>query len=598
MGKPKKVGYRLTAMATALLAVHAPALAQVTEGSVSVGIGNWSNDRRQTGVYDGMRDDGLYGIFDADVVKRDDATGTWLGLKARNLALDNREVVLEWLRQGRVGFSLEYSRIPRDQIYTYNTGLVGLGTINQRVPTPSIVPGTGTNWELGTVRDRVTGKFFTNLAPGINLNASFRNETKEGTRPWSRGGAAEFVAEPIDSTIRIGEASLNYSVGNVQLSGGYYGTMYENANSMVTTSYTNGTTPYFLSLPFKMSYSRATQDEALGNFGGTANAQAPKNLDGRLDTTLVEAGVSARPMPDLSLVANLRYRDFTDKTPIRQVVYTGATVFNTPFSYTNTVGKVEASYRLPQAMNLIGGIEYNAQDRQVPNVGTLWVPFRASLDEMTYRLQLRRSMSETVNGSIAYQHSDRDGSSYRNPLNPAEPLQDRINPINISDRKRDKIKAMLDWSPADRVGLQFTFEDSKDDYSGPNAFGLQEGTARLYGVDASYQMNSAWQVNAWYSRDETKAREITQRDATTTKFNDLSDTGDSFGAGLKGKVSDRMKLGADVEQFRSISKYHQSKVGPTAYNADQVAASPPDTTNTLLRFKLYGDYAVQKNADW
>ena len=625
MSRNTKPTFRLTALAAALLAVYGHAIGaenpeSPVSGSVSVGVGNWSNDRAQQGIYDGMRESGTYGLFDADLLKRDDTTGTRLGLKARNLGLDNREIGLDWMRQGNIGASLEYSRIPRDQAFIYNTGVQGIGTTTLLVPTPSIVPGSGSNVELGTARDRITAKFFKKLGEGLNFNASFRNETKDGTRPWGRGGAPEFAVEPIDSTIRIFDAMLNYSREGLQLSGGYYGTQYDNANSMVTTSLTNGTNPFFLSLPLsnqshelflnggynftptargtlKASYSRATQNEALGNFGGTASPLAPASLDGKLDTTLLEAGVTAKPTPKLSIVGNLRYRDFADKTPVQGVVFTGTTptVYNTPFSYTNTIGKLEATYRLPEAFNLLGGMEYNAQDRQVPSVGTLWVPFRASLDETTYRLQLRRSMSETVNGSLAYLHSTRDGASYTPASNPAgEPLQQAINPLNIADRTRDKWRAMVDWSPADKLSFQFALEDAKDDYGGPNAYGLQEGTGRLYSVDGSYQFNSTWQIHAWFTRDENKANEITQNSATVTKFNDLSEVGDSFGLGVTGKISSKLKVGAKAEQFRSVNKYNQSIVGGTL-PATQVPT--PDITNTLLRFNLFADVPVQKNAD-
>ena len=641
MSKRMKQTFKVTALAAALLSVYGPVLAEGPENSVSIGIGNWSNDRAQRGIYDGMRDSGAYGLLDADILKRDDATGTWLGLKARNLGLDNREIKGEWLRQGDIGGSLEYSRISRDQPFIYNTGVQGIGTTTLRVPTPSITPGTGANVELGTVRDRYTLKFFKNFGGDLKLNVSFRNETKDGTRGWGRGGAAEFAVEPIDSTIRLLEATLNYSRDRLQLSAGYYGTSYDNANSMVTTSLTSGASPYFLSLPldnkshelflnggynftpttrgtFKASYSRVTQDEGLGNFGGTASPLAPPNLDGRLDTTLLEIGLTSRPMPKLSIVANLRYRDFADKTPVRGIVFNAAntpTVYNTPFSYTNAVGKLEATYRLPQAYSLLGGIEYNAQDRQVPGMGTLYVPFRASLDETTYRLQLRKSMSETVNGSLAYLHSKRDGSSYTLP---GDTLEDAINPLNIADRKRDKWRAMLDWSPMDKLGFQFTIEDAQDKYSGMvGPYGLQDGTARLYAVDASYQVNSAWQIHAWYTRDKTTAREITQRDgananpardsgavAEADKRTDLSETGDSLGLGVRGRVSGRLKVGGDVESFRSVNEYQQSLTlldGRPRYQSNfagtLTVVPTPNITNKLLRFKLFAEYAVQKNAD-
>lgn len=621
MSKPMKQTFKVTALAAALFAAYGPVLAYeglvLDPNSVAIGVGNWSHDRPQTGIYDGMRDNGTYGLLDADIVKRDEATGTWLGLKGRNLGLGDREMKVEWLRQGNIGVSLEFSRIPRDQPFIYNTGLAGIGTTTQTVV--NIGPGTGSNVELGTVRDRYTAKFFKNLGVGLNFNASFRNETKEGTRGWGRGGAPEFAVEPIDSTIRIYEAALSYARDRLQLTGGYYGTSYDNSNSLVTAI---GTATYYLSLPldnksheiflnggydftpttratFKTSYSRATQDEALptASIPGLASPLAPATLNGRLDTTLLEAGITARPMPKLSISGNLRYRDFADKTPVQGVVYTGTTptVYNTPFSYTNKIGKLEANYRLPQAYSLLGGIEYNAQDRSVPNVGTLWVPFRSSLDETTYRLQLRKAMSETVNGSLAYLYSKRDGSSYVLPSNPVgEPLQQVINPMNIANRERNKWRAMLDWSPVDKLSLQFGLDDAQDNYNGPNTYGLQGGSARLYSVDASYQLNAAWQIHAWYTRDETKANEITQRSATITKYNDLIETGNSFGTGVSGKVSSKLKVGTNVEQFRSVNKYDQYIAGATL-PATQVPT--PDITNTLLRFKLFAQYAVQKNAE-
>src|SRR3989304_9564380 len=110
MNKKTKQTFKATALAAALLSVYGPALAEGPESSVSVGVGNWSNNRHQGGIFDGMRDDGGYLLLDADILKRDDATGTWLGLKLRNLGLDNREIRGEWQRQGDIGASIEYSR--------------------------------------------------------------------------------------------------------------------------------------------------------------------------------------------------------------------------------------------------------------------------------------------------------------------------------------------------------------------------------------------------------------------------------------------------------------------------------------------------------
>jgi MtrB/PioB family decaheme-associated outer membrane protein len=616
--------FQVTALATAILAAYGSALAEGPESSVSVGIGHWSKDRPQAGIYDGMRDKGGYLLLDADVLRRDDATGTWMGLKIRDLGLDNRELSGQWQRQGDIGISLDYSRIPRDYQFNINSGVLGLGTTRQTVPTPTIVPGTGSNVELGTVRDRYTVKFFKRLTNSLNFNVSFRNEEKDGMRHWSRGGAPEFAAEPIDSTTRQLEAVLTYSRGPLQISGGYYGTSYDNANSLVVTSLSTNAvaTTYNLTLPldnksheffvnggynftpttrgsFKMSYSRATQNEFLPTAaaglvfpaGQAPIAGAPTNLNGRLDTTLLEAGLTSKPMRDLSIVANLRYRNFDDKTPLVMVAAAGGGVWNTPFSYKNKVGKLEATYRLPQGYSLLGGLEYNSQDRWVPSVGTLYVPFRAKLDEATYRVQLRKSMSETLNGSLGYAHSKRDGGGYTFT---GDPVEDGVNPLNVADRKRDKWRAMVDWSPMERLGLQFSAESSRDKYSGL-PFGLKEGDAQVYSVDGSFQVSKDWAINAWVSYDDTTAKETTQQTALITKYNTLTEKGTSFGLGVRGNAMAKLKVGGDLEQFHSKNGYNQDRSGGAL--AAGTVPIPGGITNKMLRVKLFAQYAVQKNAD-
>lgn len=631
--------FKVTTLAAAIFAAYGSAFAGeglvLEPNSVSVGIGGWSDDRLQRGVFDGMRDDGAYGLIDADISRRDDGTGTWLGLRIRNLGLDDREVKAEWLRQGDIGASIEYSRIPRVFPYLYNTGLQGIGTTTQTVV--NITPGTGTNVELGTVRDRVTANFVKHFGADLKFNVSFRDDHKQGTRPYGRGGAAEFAVEPIDSTIRLLEATLSYSHDRLQLSGGYYGSSYTSENKLITAI---GSATYYLSQPmdsaghelflnggysftpttrgtFKLSYSLATQDEHLptADVAGLANAAAPTHLDGRIVTTMAEIGLTARPLPKLSVLANLRYRNFDDQTPVNQYVFditapiTGNFV-NTPFSYKNLVGKLEGTYRLEQGYSLLGGVEYKKQDRTAPPifVGTyIRVPFVKQLDTTDYRLQLRKSMSESVNGSLAYVREERKGKDYvaagqidTTPVLTPDPTQNLIHPMNIADRNRDKVRAMLDWSPSQALAIQLAGENASDKYSdGPNGspLGLQKGTGSYYSADVSYQVASGWSMHAWVSRDESKADEVTVGAGgdPQRKNNTLKETGTSAGIGVKGNVSGRLKVGADVEHFRSVNEYDQILSGGAVLPANLVQV--PDITNRLLRVKLYADYALQKNVD-
>jgi MtrB/PioB family decaheme-associated outer membrane protein len=641
MRKSTSETLRLSALAAALLSVYGPVLAEDAQGEVSVGGGGWTNDRHQAGQYDGMRDKGFYPNLDADVQKRGDAGITW-GLKVRNLGLQTREIEGSVERQGDIGGSIEYNRIIRDDPNTIDTRLFRDGT-RQIVPvsplspagtTPANGPGTGRDLEIGVVRDRYTAKFYKALGEGLTFNASYRIENKDGNRLWGRGGAPEFSLEPINSTTRIWEGVLNYAGAKLQLSGGYVGTSYENSNGLVVTSLSTlaAGSFYNLTLPldnkshevflnggynftpttrgtFKASYQRATQNEFLPTArpgltfpaGEAPIATAPHHLNGRLDTTLLEAGVNSRPLSELTVNANVRYRNLDDKTPLHVYASAGGGVYNTPWSYKTLSGKADATYRLKDGYSLLGGAEYSHQDRWVPSKGTLYVPFRSNLDELTLLAGVRKAMSETVNGSLTYLWSHRDGSTYKTP-DPAEYGENSINPFNIADRKRNKLRGMVDWAPVDRVTLTFTGEVAKDDYSG-KPDGLDNGKAYTLGLDGAFQLNNDWSLNAWVSYNQTKAEEKGLQIARTTlvlealKENHLKENGTSFGVGVRGKV-EKLKLGADLERFKSVNKYNQDLTPITAagnLNANLVPV--PDVTNKMLRLKAFAEYPIQKNAE-
>ncbi|MCK9284226.1 MAG: MtrB/PioB family decaheme-associated outer membrane protein [Rhodocyclaceae bacterium] len=656
MNKTMKQTFKLTALAAALATVYGTALADDSEmrqltkpdSSISVGIGNWSGDRPQQGIYDDMGKSKAYGLVDMSVVKRDDATGTWMTFSGSNLGLDTREIKAEWLRQGDIGASVQFSRTPRDNPLTFTTGLLGVGTAAQTI---SGTAGANTlpqrEVKLGTTRDMTQLGFYKSFSPALELQVTFKNEKKEGARQWGLGSAAYFLTEPINSTTRQIDVVLNYAGERLQLSGGYYGSWYDNANTFALgtikgaaagTTSSPGTTP--LSLPldnaahqiylnggysfspttrgnFKLSRGTVTQDESLPRFAAPSAhfTPAPTSLDGKINTTLVEAGLTAQPLPKLSLVGNLRYHDVDDKTPLAGYIGSNATlvptVYNTPHSIKTKAAKLEATYRLPEDFSLIGGVEYKTQDRSAPTVGTLYVPFVRDLDESTYRLQLRRSLSETANGSLAYLHSKRDASDYV-LTNDAE--EDAINPMHIADRKRDKWRAVFDWAPAEQWSLQFVVEDATDKYSsGSMPQGLKDGTARLYSLDASYAVNDDWQITGWYSRDENKAKELGSREhsnvsastnelARIQKEANLREVGDSFGLGIKGTAWSKVKLGGDFEWTRSVTEHAQSAVASGTgaifpVNNGATSSALPDITNRLVRLKLFAEFAVHKHAD-
>lgn len=654
--------FQLSAMSVVLMAAFGVAHAEEDIGAltkpdstVSVGIGSWSNDRPRQGVFDGMRDDGAKALLDADIVKRDDVSGTWMTFSTRNLGLDSRELKGEYLRQGDIGASIEYSRTPRDNPFNFNTGLRGIGSTVQTVTL--IVPGAGSNVELGTHRDSTGLKFYKNLAPGLDFNVSFKNEDKKGTRQWGRGGAAEFAVEPIDANTQQWDAVLNYTTEQFQLSGGYSGSRYDNKNALVAT--TQGATTFYLSLPldnqahqlyldggfnftpttrgtFKLSYGRATQNEHLPtqDVAGLSLAGSPQNLNGRLDTTVMQLGVTSRPIKDLSVLANLRYYDLSDKTPEKRFVQgagagtcvtappTGATTCteNTPFSFKTVTAKLEVTYRLQGGYSLTGGFENRDQDRSVP-VGELAtagalagldpqrvVPMRAKLDERTFRVEGRKAMSETLNGSLALLQSRRLGSTYVSAAGgPGGVTSNMINPINIADRDRSKWRFGLDWTPLEKLSVQFAFETAKDEYShdATRKYGVIDGKATLYSLDGAYTISDDWKITAWYSRNDTTANQYNGRYTSATgaleaeKLAHLKDVGDSLGIGLRGNLTAATKVGADVQWTKTRAAFPLDvtlAAGQTRFGGGS-AIDLPSIENKLLKLNVFAEYALQKNVD-
>ncbi|ENO87157.1 MtrB/PioB family decaheme-associated outer membrane protein [Thauera linaloolentis] len=665
--------FRLTALSAALLAVFGPAQADderdalmKPQSSVSVGIGNWSGDRYQQGMYDGMREGQAYGLIDADIVRLDADNGTWWKLDVRNLGIDGSEKIRgEYLRQGDVGISLGFKRITRDNPNTFNTSLQtsnggatqvqGHGSLLKHTVRPS------------SERQISTLGLYKNLMPGLDFQLDFKNEEKTGWRSSglrpSSGLSPTFLLEPIDSTTRQVDAVLNYTAEKLQLSGGYYGSWYRTRRDMVTHAnrladgslsgttyftqpldnqahqiYLNGGYNFTSSTraTFKLAYTRATQDDRLPTQGlGISVDGSPSRLDGRVDTKLFQLGLTSRPTKELSLLANLRYEDVDDKTPTSRFIQVNPAcgvnqcMNYMPVSNETLTAKLEASYRLPSDYRVTLGVDERQQDRKVSVVDGAGgpdaqrvVPMRKDVDETTWRLELRKSLSEVLNGSLSYLYSERSGSSwvranstYNTDNQGFAQFSNRISPLNIADRDRNKVRLALDWMPLENLSLQFNIEDGRDKYEHDDSydaavadtrpFGLHKGTTRLYSLDAAYVLSDTWRLNGWYSYDQSKARQRNARAANgggspAILDTALEDVGHSFGLGVRGEAMSQLKVGADLEWTRSTSKYDQrvsllpggSTLLPANFSGDL-----SDIDSRLFRVSVFSSYVIDDSAE-
>ena len=625
--------------AQAALAAEDESIEQYTkpDSSITVGVGYWTDPRPHEGMYDGMWDSGFYGSLDASVIRRDDATGTWTTLTADNLGLDTYEVGASYEKQGNWGVELQYSQIPRKNPYEINSGLQGIGTETQTI-TP-VVPGEGNDNALEIKRDLATLSMFKRFSPGLEFRATYKNEQKSGNRQWgarvypnygSTGGSyPAYVTEPIDSTTQQLDMLVNYNSGKLQLTAGYYGSWYGNDNSYleVIGAPTGTNSPGYtdMSLPpdnqaqqgylqgnyaftpttlgtFKVAYTHATQNQAFmpTNGNGIASWQplptVGNSLNGEVNTTEALLGLTARPMDNLSVLASLRYWDKQDETPVRVDAQSsnGNTLYhNNPFSETVYSGKLEGTYRLQGGYSVTAGVDYAHEDREISPLivptTELFVPYRNELDQTTLRLDLRRALSEQLNGSIGYSYSTRDGSNYI-PVNTSVDSA-TITPFYIADRDRDTWKVGMDWTPMDRLGLQFNYSYSQDKYptDGDRIDGIRKGTAQMFSIDGDYALNDQWKARGWYTHDTSKIdQEGPLAPAPNTWYADLDTKGDTVGLGLDGEATDRINVGANFEWVRTVSSYDQTGLAAGVQPLQ-------DISTYLTRVGLFGTYDLMKN---
>ena len=622
------------------------ALTNPSGGSVSLGLGYVSKDNTRFGQYNGLNEKGGYGILDFNWVQRDDATGTWMRAWGRNLGYDSRELRWEHNRQGDWGYFINFDQIPRYSQYTVNTGVQGIGTSSLFIPYPAAT-SPKSDVQLKTERDILTVGLSKHLPGGWDLQLRFRNEQKDGARIFGRGttggtGGFEFTPDPIDYSTQIIEAIAGYTGAQLQLSGGYYGTWFTNRNMALNINNQPGGptglgtgagafTP--IGLPpgneshqlylsggysftpttratFKFAQARQTQEEAF--IVAPAATVGRSNLGGRVDTTQAQLGISARPMVGLTLLANFRYEDRDDKTPVVDyfpTVVTGtATGENEPRSIKTTAGKLEASYALPQGFRVIGGLDYEEKKRNTSTVRV--VSFREKTDETTWRLELRRSLSETLNGSIQYASSSRGGSDFltTQTITAAGPPpvfglgSNLIHPLHLADRDRDKWRLMLDWAATEALSVQFAYDDARDDYSG-RALGPRKGAQQLFSVDASYVFTPEWQGYGYLSWTDLRAEQATCEAATGVGVcpntaadprweASLRNKGEAAGLGVRGKFAANFDFSANLQFSKDRGEFGQSPL-PVP---NPVGTPLPNIEYNRTTLQLLAKYALKKNA--
>lgn len=637
MKMQNRMVFSRTVIASSLLLAFGGAYAEVDEmtqftkpeSEISVGMGFLSDDTHRYGNYTGLRSRGGYASIGLNVNARDDATGIWTTVQAQdldaNLDRENSSLRVDLSKQGVWGAYLDLNQISAYNQLDIRTRLDGIGGATITDTANPLVP-----IELKTVRERIGFGGSRWLTDTVDVSARFQTEDKSGAR-FNGATSHVFAPEPIDSRTDQWEAKVGWNLANMNLYGGYYGSRYSNDfKSVVNTGTTYSLAPdnfanqFFVGGgfnlgavtrgSFKVSYTRAEQDDQFFTAPNAAGLTNLTSLGAVLDTTVVSAGVTSRPMKNLELLGAVRYEDRDDKTPLYQFITTASSTrdgFNVPLSRTSTSGKFEAGYRLPANYKVVAGIDYEQIKRTFPPARQ--ASWREKNDEIGGRIELRKLMSETLTGAIKYQHSERDGSDFLQAGSAAD--ADVIAPMHFADRTRDKARVSLDWTATDALAMQFVAEYARDDFDQRDPFqiGPDEATTGLLSVDASYAISDDWALTGWVSHDQTSNKGgscavsgsgafcgDTTAAAYQVWFSDLKLTGNAAGVGVKGAVTSKITLSANVDYSEVKADYDLTN-GPSAVNgatAVTPAVDLPSHTQRLIGLRLKADYAFDESVTY
>lgn len=632
---------------------------------VSAGLGAASGNpdsRSIFGQYNGLRNDDVNPLLDIDVVKRDDTSGLWTKFDAYNLGLDNAELSFSQNKQGDWKYYAQFQQIDHYDIRTINTGTQGAGSTTPTVMSLP-APGTGSDLNLQLKRQALTLGAEKWIAKNLLFEASFKNEEKHGAQLFGEGitctngsvlsrypcgggvnvsGAMLLLPQPVDTTTRQVEAKLNYSGAKFLVSGGYNGSFFTNENGSLNPSISgslfnpDGTTLHptnlltnYLTAPialppdneaqqlfvsgnyaitptthstFKYAYTHATQNESFGGMGLPDAPAGVGSLNGTVDTNLAQFGLTARPISKLSVLANLRYEDKDDKTPLAPYNEAYSPLITAP-TYTNAYnsseeklnGKLDAIYQLPDHYRATLGIDYASVQRAPPpsladpaaiDLALALAGLREDTRELGYRAELQRSLSDTLNGAVSFGQSRRTGDNWT--IYNASGTY----PMTMMDRRRDTAKMSVGWTPIEKLTLQLNLEDGKDNYTNPpdsTGAGMNSTDMNSYGLDAALTLSEKWSLTGYVNRSD----QALYVNHSAAYLAELEDVNTSVGIGVVGKPYARLDVGADLSYIDDDNRYDQSWS-----NGGAIAGGGlPDVTYRLINLKFFAKYALNNGAE-
>jgi len=647
-------------------------------GEISV-IGRLRNDdAKSDSLFLQYRDvNPITGDYDIKYVEPDQY---YFQTDGKNLGQDDVNLNFRGGRYGILKGSITYDELPHRFAFDAKTLYSGVGsdklTLNNTLQTtlqglagdPAAQAdtlknayGSADSGDPEIKRKKLSGDFdFVALDP-FSLRAEFSREKQDGSRPFFGSFSLDNTVElfePIDNETWAVKLIAEYAEKAYLLNTTYYYQHFTNNEDTLTfdnpfrvddavggpargqidlapdNHYQNlSMSGSYNELPLRsrISVSAARgwmrQDDDLPAFTTNTALVAPINYsdranlpesqaDVKVDTTLLDAKLTSRPLDFMHLNAKFRYYNYDNKTD--KIDFQNGYVETDSFAETPALGDpistLPSSYEKTKAdLNL--GFD-------------VWTRTRLNLDYSFDRTdrdnrEVDKQTSNVFGGSIdtspvdwgdlklSYKrtNTDIDNYDYNVYLKSGQDLQQLagLRKYTQADVKIDRIQLMANVYPIDPLAFSSSFVYGKNNFDN-SSYGLTEANYYSLSIDGDYTLTDQLQLNAFYIYEKYKNKQKARGDfdeegdgiTTLTDWKaEGTDDVNTFGGGLKWAVMpEKLNLKLNYSYSKVDGKIDFSVPSGTVSSFDEVGDSTFQTLDARLMYNIWRGYYVTLGYIW
>lgn len=546
---------------------------------------------------------------------------------------------------GSSGEYLSSGRAPRS-INTTASNANGAARMNQYLSTV----------DVGTRRDKLTGKLSYSGLPDWALSSKLEHEHKQGTKVnalfFYNTSVFAAIPEPVDYDTDRFTASAAYTTRPVQAKFSYVFSSFTNNQSSfrtVTPFNAGATIPGYqaseLSLPpsnqehrlkAQLGFNPSDTTHVAVNLSSALQLQneeytarlyertprLPDNsFDGQIRTHYGNVVLTSRPLKDTNLRAayTLDQRDNRSARTYQEPPYradgtsafnggtayaAGSTLgrgvhFNAPYSSLSQRADLEVGYRVLKSTKVT--LDYNFKDTQRDYAVT------ARNQESTMGGRVQSTLASGLTGTLGYARGIRQATAYRgndgwvalgrNPTTPSS--EENLRMYAYAARERDEVKANLNWSPAPELSLGLTGRYVNDEFPS-TYYGVTGNHMISAGPDITFTPVPEVTTHLYYTYQENQTNMMVNVTAAASGAEwrlKNRDTVHTAGIRTDWQVSDRLKLSAENNVSYGNTAFEEASWmhGGGTLTAVTTAKSLPDNRSITNSLKLSGEYALEDN---